>query len=87
MNKNFKGTPEEMNPGQLSGVFKNSGKDPVYKNAQLYFQETFWDDFSAGKTLNVNTYHGHEWNVKDKDGTQLKRWIVKKGPKRQVFSV
>mmetsp|Transcript_24376 Transcript_24376/g.30649 ORF Transcript_24376/g.30649 Transcript_24376/m.30649 type:complete len:642 (+) Transcript_24376:200-2125(+) len=86
-NKNFKGTEEEKNPGQLSGVFRNHGTDPTYSNAKLFFQETFWDDFGAGKTIRVNTYYGHEWNVKDENGKQLKQFMVQQGPKTQVFTV
>lgn len=87
INKNFKGTVEEQNQGQINGIFKNSGKDPVYRNAKMYFQETFWDNFNAGADVRVNTYEGHEWNIKDKDGTLLKTWVVKKGPKTQKFGV
>ena len=65
----------------------NSGKDSKYKNAKLYFQETVWGDFGYGKSHSVNTYEGHEWNVKDADGTLLKQWIVKKSPKKQQFTV
>ncbi len=87
MNKKFKGNVEDATPEKLNGVFVNSGKDPKYANAKLYFQETVWSDFGHGKSFQVNTYEGHEWNVKDSDGTFLKQWIVKKGPKTQKFTV
>lgn len=86
-NKKFQGTREEALPIELSGIFTNTGKDPKYNKAKLYFQETEWGDFSPGKTHSVNTYEGHEWNVIDSDGTLLKRWLVKKGPRRQRFEV
>jgi hypothetical protein len=87
INKEFRGTPEEANPGQLSGKFINTGRDPAFKNAILYFQETEWADFSHGETLSVNTYAGHEWNVKDPKGNLLKQWLVQDKPKSQVFKV
>lgn len=87
VNKLFKGTAEEANPGQLTGVFKNSGVNPRFSQAKLYFQETEWGDFSPGQSHTVNTYHGHEWNVKDPNGNALHQWIVAKSPKRQEFSV
>jgi hypothetical protein len=49
MNPNFKGTEEEANPGQLKGHFENTGKNPQFRNAKLYFQETVWGDFGPGK--------------------------------------
>lgn len=86
-NKKFKGSEEDNNPKQLSGHFKNTGTDPRFNNAKLYFQETEWGDFSSGKDLRVNTYEGHEWNVMDSDGTLLQRWIIKSKPSHQEFKV
>ena len=71
----------------MSGHFKNTGTDPRFNNAKLYFQETEWGDFSSGKDLRVNTYEGHEWNVMDSDGTLLQRWIIKAKPSHQEFKV
>lgn len=66
----------------------NTGKDPKFNNAKLYFQETEWGDFSPGSHHSVNTYDGHQWNVMDSDGkTLLKRWIIPLSPKDQKFEV
>jgi hypothetical protein len=55
------------------------------KDAKLYFQETFWGDLGFGATLNVNTYEGHEWNVKV--GEEIVRKIVITKDKTQSYSI
>lgn len=88
MNKNYKGSKEKVkNPGELKGTFFNTGKDPRFKNAKLYFQDMQWGEFSFGQTHHVNTYHGHEWNVRDPDGNILKKWTVAAAPDKQEFRV
>ena len=45
--------------------FANTQSDENMKNAKLYFQDTFWDNLGFGDgPLQVNTYEGHQWNVK-----------------------
>ncbi len=88
MNKKFIGTEEEKKvPGQLKAIFTNTGKDPKFVDAKLYFQDTEWGEFAPGKTHSVNTYYGHEWNVKDSKGNLLKRWLVAESPTNQKFLV
>lgn len=86
-NKRFEGTQAEATDGQLKGFFRNTGNDPKFKNAKLFFQETEWGDFSSGKSHDVNTYHGHEWNVRDSNGNILKKWTVAQKPAKQDFIV
>lgn len=63
---------------QLQAVFSNSGKDPLYKYAELYFQDTFWGKLGHGDpNLGVNTFEGHEWNVM-LNGKKVKTWYINK---------
>ena len=54
------------------------------QGAQLFYEDQFWDDFSVGKTLAVNTYPGHVWNVKIA-GAQAKRWVIVEGQMQQQY--
>ena len=87
--KNFESDEPEEHPGQLHATFINTGKDPNFRRAKLFFQETFWDDFGPGKRLGVNTFEGHEWNVRDGgiEGALLKRWVIKSDEKEQVHKI
>lgn len=51
--------------------------------------ETFWGDFSHGDPpLSINTYDGHEWNIRRiSDNKLLKRVVIKGGEKNQKFVV
>ena len=42
---------------------------------ELFYEETRWDDFSSGKTLNVNTYPGHVWNVR-LNNKLVHTWVI-----------
>ena len=75
--------------GKINVVFTNSGEDPEFKEAKLYFQETYWGEFSHGDPpLPVNTFDGHEWNVRRiSDNKLLRRIIIKGGKKKQNIFV
>jgi prolyl 4-hydroxylase len=61
---------------QLYATFSNSGNDPVFENAVLYFEDNFWGKLGYGDPpLSVNTYPGHRWNVKV-DQETLKTFII-----------
>lgn len=87
--KNFESDEPEIHPGQLHATFVNTGNDPKFRKAKLFFQDTFWDEFGPGKRLGVNTFEGHEWNVRDGslEGTLLKRWVIESDEKEQVHKV
>jgi len=56
------------------------------RNADLYFQDTFWSKFGFQDTvLYVNTYEGHQWNVKVGDNI-LKTFVIDKKP-NQMYSI
>ena len=63
-------------PEQLYAIFTNTGKDPAFANAELFFQDTFWGKFGHGDPpLSVNTYEGHQWNVMV-DGKVAVTWVI-----------
>lgn len=74
-------------PGELQATFSNSGKDPFFKNADLYFQETYWSPLGADDPpSSVNTFEGHQWNVYV-DGKPVKQWVISKSPQHQEFQL
>ena len=63
---------------QKKASFSNTNTDDSMRNAELFFQETFWGKLGFGSpALNVNTYEGHQWNVKV-DGKTLKTFAIDK---------
>ena len=68
---------------QKKASFSNTQTDERYRNAKLYFQETFWGDLGFGDpALNVNSYEGHQWNVKAGEET-LHTFVIDKRPMQQ----
>lgn len=53
-------------PSQLKATFRNSGKDPAFKEAELYYDESgYWGKLGFGDPpLVAFTYEGHRWNIK-----------------------
>jgi uncharacterized protein YegJ (DUF2314 family) len=52
------------------------------KNAVLFFQDTFWGKLGFGDPpLYVNTYKGHEWNVKV-DDVIVKTFVIDDTPQQ-----
>ena len=70
-------------PQQLHATFSNTGSNPSYKSADLYFQDTFWGHLGFNDPpLSVNTYEGHQWNIYV-DGKPVKQWVINKDPVQQ----
>ncbi len=71
---------------QKQASFSNTQTDEAMKNAQLYFQDTFWGKLGFGDpALNVNTYQGHQWNVKV-DEKIVKTFVIDERP-RQSYTI
>lgn len=71
---------------QKKASFANSQTDETMRNAQLFFQDTFWGKMGYGDpTLNVNTYKGHQWNVKVDEKT-VKTFVIDDRP-HQVYTI
>ena len=69
-------TAPAINYKQIVAAFKNTGEDPTMNNAELYFEDKFWGKLGANDpSLQVNTYQGHEWNVKV-NGQIVKSWTI-----------
>jgi hypothetical protein len=65
---------------QKKASFTNAGSDKGTRNAKLYFQDTFWGELGHNSPqLNVNTYEGHQWNVKVGDDI-IKTFVIDKKP-------
>jgi hypothetical protein len=64
-------------PNMLQGTFRNTGKDPALKEADLWYDESmFWGKLGHGDPpLVANTYAGHRWNVRV-DGQIVKKFVV-----------
>jgi len=71
--------------GAVSAAFVNTGNDDRFKEAALYFQDSFWGELGWGEKVYVNTYVGHIWNVQV-GGEILKEWTVG-DEKEQTFKL
>jgi hypothetical protein len=51
----------------IEAIFRNSGKDERFRNAELYYDEAgFFGKLGFDDPpISVNTYSGHVWNIKD----------------------
>mmetsp|Transcript_28100 Transcript_28100/g.59083 ORF Transcript_28100/g.59083 Transcript_28100/m.59083 type:complete len:672 (-) Transcript_28100:131-2146(-) len=68
-------SPENL---QKKASFTNLGTNPAMREAELFFQDTFWGKLGFGdQPLHVNTYEGHQWNVKV-DGQTVKTFVINK---------
>lgn len=80
-NPRYKGAAEEEPESayeKKKATFRNTGKNPDYANAKLYFGDDFWSDLDAnGPAVGVNTYETHVWNVKVNDQT-IASWTIEK---------
>ena len=62
---------------QLKATWKNTGKNPDTKNAEIWYDEgMFWGKLGHGDPpLKANTYKGHRWNARV-DGTIIMNWTI-----------
>jgi len=75
--------------GSQQVTFTNSGKDPNFAEADMYYIDTFWAPFSHGSPpVSVNTFDGHVWNVKRKsDKKLLQTWTIGQGERKYKYKV
>jgi len=84
--KRNKAAGKPQNDLEKKAAFSNTQTDPAMRDARLYFQETFWGKLGFGDpTLNVNTYEGHQWNVKVGDEV-VKTFVIDKR-KQQMYTI
>jgi hypothetical protein len=72
---------------ELKAVFKNTGKDERFKNADLFYNDdVFFGKIGFGEgPVYVNTFKGHKWTVKVK-GKTFKTFYIDSRP-QQTFEV
>jgi len=76
----------KVDDSQKKATFRNSESDERFRNAKLYFQDTYWGDLGFGDdALHVNTYEGHQWNVKVNE--EVLKTIVINGEKIQTYNI
>lgn len=74
------GKQSEEEYSQKKGSFTNTQTDETMRDAELYFQDTFWSKLGfADPQSNVNTFEGHQWNVKVGDKI-VKTFVIDKTP-------
>ena len=76
---------ETTNSLQLLATFHNTGEDPAYENAELWYDEA--GDFGSltpGKQISVNTFEGHVWNIKT--GDAVLKTVVISDEKEQLYT-
>jgi hypothetical protein len=67
---------EERRSKQVFASFRNSGNDPAFRDADLYFDDKFWSKIGHGDPIMpVNTFEGHVWHVKVGDEI-LKTYVI-----------
>jgi hypothetical protein len=93
INPNYVSNDDDDSPTpeftQIHATFKNTGNDPMYDKAELFYNEdTYWGPLGKDDApLSVNTYETHKWNLKV-DGKIVKTWqILNKDGTQQTFSV
>ena len=86
MDRNRAAGKSPENDQQKKASFANTQADETMRHAKLYFQDTFWGNLGFGDPqLNVNTYEGHQWNVKV-DGKTVKTFVINKTP-TQAYTI
>ena len=80
--------PAAASPEQIQAVFRNTGKDARFKNAEVYYDEDgFFGKLEFGDDpVYVNTYVGHRWNIKV-DGKTLQSFVIDENGDKQTFEV
>lgn len=84
--KNRAANKSPANDMQKSAKFINTKSDESMRNAQLFFQDTFWGKYGFDDPpLGVNTFQGHKWHVQV-DGKVVKSFTIGK-EKKQEFHI
>jgi hypothetical protein len=51
-----------------------------------YGDDTFFGELGTGKTIHVNTFETHVWNIKSSaDGTILRSWEITREMEEETF--
>mmetsp|Transcript_22553 Transcript_22553/g.63889 ORF Transcript_22553/g.63889 Transcript_22553/m.63889 type:complete len:622 (+) Transcript_22553:230-2095(+) len=76
-----------QSPESVAVTFRNTRKDPRFKQADLYYDEAqHWGKLGFNDPpLRANSFEGHRWNVRV-DGKILKRFVIG-SDEHQIFTV
>lgn len=70
-----------------TAVFSNTGQNPEYRAAELYYENQFWSKLGHGDPdVSVNTYDGHVWNVQV-DGKVVMTWTIGGSQTKFAFKI
>ena len=61
---------------RFSVWFYNTGTDPKFDGAQLYWHNRYFAELGAGESTRVGTFVGHIWYLKDRQGNRLHTWKI-----------
>jgi hypothetical protein len=75
-------TGQLESPPQVSISASFESKDVT--GAQLFWENSYWDELAPGRTIKVNTFAGHQWNVK-LDGEVVVSWAIGEDKAKQRF--
>merc|ERR1712151_894638 len=69
--------------------FTNTGENPLFKDAELFYKDTFWSYLRPGDDpMIVNTYPGHKWYIKAPNGGNvLEEIVIPNRPEKQEYNV
>mmetsp|Transcript_5099 Transcript_5099/g.9028 ORF Transcript_5099/g.9028 Transcript_5099/m.9028 type:complete len:653 (-) Transcript_5099:161-2119(-) len=73
---------------KIVATFHNSGNDPNMKSAELFYEDSFWGKLGPDDPpLAVNTYQGHNWNIKVGGKVVKALAIQEKDGEKQTFTI
>ena len=72
---------------KIVATFKNSGKDPQFDDAELFYDEDgYFGKLGPNESVRVNTYRTHVWNIISKSsGEILKTYVIKDDSKPEMY--
>jgi len=78
---------DENIPKQIKATFKNSGENPMFKEAELFWDsKQSWGKLGHGDPpLVAFTYESHKWTLKV-DGEFVRTWVIGSDPE-QTFVI
>lgn len=81
------GEQDDETPKQKKAVFRNSGENAKFKDAELFWDsKQSWGKLGHGDPERVAyTFEGHKWTLKV-DGEFVRTWIIGSAPE-QTFVI
>jgi hypothetical protein len=72
---------------QIKATFRNSGNDPRFNDAELYYDEDgYFGQLGPQQEIRVNTYKTHVWNIVSKSTKEkLKTFTIDDDSSRELL--